>query len=206
VGGGVAWGAVTAAAARHGLFGLYGTDDSVGVAGYTLGGGVSWFARQHGLASSHLLAAEIVTVDGRMRRVDADHDPDLFWALRGGGGGFGVVTALEFRLFPVVEITAGSLWFPLDRAREVLGAYCAWTGGLGDLATTAIRMMRVPDAPGAPEPLRGKAFVVLQGTIAAPAAIADGLLAPLRLLAPLMDTFRVTTSDQVSGVRRPATE
>ena len=95
--------------------------------GYTLGGGVSWFGRSHGLAANSVVAVELVTADGVRRRIDADHDPELFWAVRGGGGDFGVVTALEFRVYPVAEIFAGTLFFPLERAEEVLQAWAAWS-------------------------------------------------------------------------------
>jgi len=99
----------------------------VGVTGYTLGGGVSWLARSHGLAANHVRAFEVVTAYGEPRRVDEEHDPDLFWALRGGGGSFAVVTAIEFALFPISEVYAGALFFPLERAREVFNAWARWT-------------------------------------------------------------------------------
>ncbi len=99
--GGAVWADVTAAAGEHGLAALAGSAADVGVAGYTLGGGLSWLARSRGLAANSVTALEVVTADGEHRRVDADHDPDLFWALRGGGGSFAVVTALELSLFPL---------------------------------------------------------------------------------------------------------
>src|SRR5918995_916173 len=114
-------------AAQHGLAALAGSSHDVGVVGYTLGGGISWLGRSHGLASNQVLAIELVTADGVRRRIDAEHDAELFWAVRGGGGDFGVVTALEFRLFPVAEIVAGTLFFPLQRAEEGLQAWAAGT-------------------------------------------------------------------------------
>src|SRR5262249_59563876 len=118
---------LTDAAAEYGLAGLAGSSHDVGVVGYTLGGGISWLARKYGLSSNSVLAAEIVDADGNERRVDYRNDPELFWAIRGGGGAFAVVTALEIRLYPVAEIYAGTLFFPIDGAREVLSAWLELT-------------------------------------------------------------------------------
>jgi FAD/FMN-containing dehydrogenase len=108
------------AAAEHGLALLAGSSPDVGVVGYTLGGGLSWLGRRHGLAANSVEAIELVTPDGRVVRTDHDHDPDLFWALRGGGGSFGVVTAIELRALPIQDVYAGLLWWPVERGEEVL--------------------------------------------------------------------------------------
>jgi len=113
---GAVWQEVSDAAAEHGLAALAGSSHDVGVLGYSLGGGLSWLARRHGLAANTILAAEIVDADGRVRRVDAENDPELFWALRGGGGSFAVVTAVELQLFPIAEVFAGCPLLP-DRSR-----------------------------------------------------------------------------------------
>src|SRR4051812_8615001 len=111
VGAGVLWEDVVDAAAPHGLIALHGSSPNVGVTGYSLGGGMGWLARSHGLQANSVTAIELVTADAEIVRTDAEHDPELFWALRGGGGNFGVVTALEFRLYPLREIHAGfMLW------------------------------------------------------------------------------------------------
>ena len=120
---GVVWLEVAEAAAEHGLAGLAGSSPDVGVVGYTLGGGMSWLGRSYGLAANNVQAIEVVTADGRLVRADACHETELFWALRGGGGSFGVVTAIELRLFPVTEVYAGLLWWPVDAASEVLQAW-----------------------------------------------------------------------------------
>ncbi|MES9602125.1 FAD-binding protein [Actinomadura sp. NPDC000929] len=117
---GARWSHVIAAAAPLGLAPLSGSHASVGVTGYTLGGGVGWLSRRFGFAADHLLRAELVTADGRHLTADADHHPDLFWALRGGSGNFGVVTSLEFRLHPVSTVYAGVALFPAERAAEIL--------------------------------------------------------------------------------------
>src|SRR5215469_2185639 len=109
---GAVWPDVTVPAAQHGLAALAGSSTTVGVTGYTLGGGLGWLARRYGLAANSVTAAELVTPDGDLVRADADHEPDLFWAVRGGGG-IGVVTALEMRLYPVGDLYAGSLFFPI---------------------------------------------------------------------------------------------
>ena len=127
---GVLWGEVAAAAARHGLAGLAGSSPTVGVVGYSVGGGLGWLARRYGLAANSILAADLVTADGRLVRADREHDPDLFWALRGGGGSFGIITALEFALYPVRQVYGGALFWPPERAGEILRAWHAWTGSL----------------------------------------------------------------------------
>lgn len=120
VGAGARWSDVIAAAAPLGLAPLSGSHASVGVTGYTLGGGVGWLGRRYGFAADHLLRAHIVTADGRHLTADADRHPDLFWALRGGSGNFGVVTSLEFRLHPVSTVYGGVALFPVERAADVL--------------------------------------------------------------------------------------
>jgi FAD/FMN-containing dehydrogenase len=117
---GVTWLEAVDAAAEHGLALLAGSSPDVGVVGYTLGGGLSWLGRRHGLAANSVEAIELVTPDGRVVRTDHDHDPDLFWALRGGGGSFGVVTAIELRALPIQDVYAGLLWWPVERGEEVL--------------------------------------------------------------------------------------
>ena len=143
---GATWPDVTIPAAQHGLAALAGSSTTVGVTGYTLGGGLGWLARRYGLAANSVTAAELVTPDGDLVRADADHEPDLFWAVRGGGG-IGVVTALEMRLYPVGELYAGSLFFPIARAAEVLHAWRAWTGTVPDEVTSQGRLVRLPPAP-----------------------------------------------------------
>jgi FAD binding domain/Berberine and berberine like len=185
---GALWADVVAAVAPHGLAALAGTSHDVGVVGYTLGGGISWLARSHGLAANQVLAVELITADGVRRRVDAEHDPELFWALRGGGGDFGVVTALEFRLFPVADVVAGTLFFPIQRAEEVLQAWAAWTTTVPDTVTSIGRVLRFPPIPDLPPFLSGRSLVVVEAVIQESPGRADQLLAPLRALHPEMDS------------------
>ena len=186
---GALWQDVTDAAARHGLAGLAGSSPDVGVVGYTLGGGISWLGRAYGLSANNVEAFEVVTADGRLRRADATRESDLFWALRGGGGSFGVVTAAELRLFPVAKVCAGLLWWPIDAAPAVLQAWRDLTAsGLPDEFTTSARLMRFPAAPEIPEPVRGGSFVVIDAIHLGSKAEADEILAPLRALRPDTDT------------------
>jgi FAD/FMN-containing dehydrogenase len=159
---GVLWEEVTLAAAEHGLAGLAGSSPDVGVVGYTLGGGLGWLARRYGLAANSVLAVEVVTADGRLVRADRDTEPDLFWAVRGGGCSFGIVTAIEFALYPVAEVYAGILFFPAERAAEVLNAWSAWVEETPEEITSAGRLMQFPPIPDVPEPLRGRSFVMVE--------------------------------------------
>src|SRR5580704_10542366 len=124
---GALWQDVTVPAGQHGLAALAGSSPDVGVTGYTLGGGMGWLARCHGLAANSVTAAEVVIPDGHLVRADADHEPDLFWAVRGGGGSVGVVSSLEMTLYPVRELYAGAMFFPIQRSAEVLHAWREWT-------------------------------------------------------------------------------
>jgi len=144
-GAGVVWAEVTSALEPQGLAALAGSSPDVGIAGYLLGAGFSWMARKRGLGCSAVTALDVVTADGRRRQVTAESEPDLFWALRGGGGNAAIVTAFTFRVFPVATIYAGMLLFPLTRAGEVLRAYEEWTRDLTEdaCACCASRRCRI---------------------------------------------------------------
>jgi hypothetical protein len=191
VAAGTIWIEIVEEAARHGLAALAGSSPDVGVVGYTLGGGLSWLGRKHGIGANQVTAIELVTADGRLRRVDRENDPDLFWALRGGGGNFGVVTALEFALFPIREVYAGILWFPVDRAAEVLAEWRAWTDGLPDETTSVGRILQLPPIEEIPEPVRGKSFVVVEIIHCGTESDGRAIVAPLRGLGPVMDTVEL---------------
>ena len=187
------------AAARHGLAGLAGSSPDVGVVGYTLGGGLSFLGRKYGLAASNVHAIELVTADGRLVRADREHEPDLFWALRGGGGSFGVVTAIEFGLFPVRQMYAGHLWYPIERGSEVLHAWAELTHGeVPDELTTVGRFLQFPPIPDIPEEVRGQSFVIVEAFHLGEPAQADELLAPLRALGPVNDTIQAVPVPVVS--------
>jgi hypothetical protein len=199
---GAAWLEVVEAAAQHGLAALAGSSPDVGVVGYTLGGGLSFLGRRYGLAANHVRAIELVTADGWLVRADPENEPDLFWALRGGGGSFGVVTAIEFALFPVTQAYAGILWYPIDRGPEVLHAWRELTqGGLPDELTTVGRFMNLPPAPEIPEPVRGKSFAIIEAYHLGDPSVADDVLAPLRALGPVNDTITTVPTPALSHIR-----
>jgi FAD/FMN-containing dehydrogenase len=183
------WIDVSAPASELGLAPLAGSSPDVGVVGYTLGGGVSWLVRKHGLGANNVVAIELVTPDGRHVRADPEHEPELFWALRGGGGSFGVVTAIELRLFELPEVYAGVMFWPVERAAEVLEAWRAWTKTAPDEATSIGRILNVPDMPGVPEFARGRSFVTVEMAYAGDVADGAELIAPLRELGPELDMF-----------------
>ena len=190
VGAGVLWNALVGPAAEHGLVALHGLSGTVGIAGYTVAGGLGWLGRSHGLACNAATAFEVVTAGGRPVRVDAETEPDLFWALRGGGGVAAVVTALEFELFPLQEAFAGHISWPLARAGEVVEAYRSWTSDLPEELTSTIRLIRYPPLPDLPPELRGQAFAMITLVFAGDAGAGDDLVAPLRGLgAPDADTL-----------------
>jgi hypothetical protein len=185
---GALWQDVTVPAAEHGLAALAGSSPLVGVAGYTLGGGLGWLARRYGLAATSVTAAELVTPDGDLVRADSSHQSDLFWAVRGGGG-VGVLTALEMTLYPVGELYAGDLFFPIERAAEVLRAWRDWTLAVPDEVTSEGRLVRVPPLPQVPEQLRGRDFVMVEAACLGDAGSGAELISPLRRLGPQLDTF-----------------
>jgi hypothetical protein len=198
---GAVWSDVVQAAEPNGLAPLAGSSSKVGVAGYTLGGGVSFLGRKHGLSANNVRAVEVVTADGRLRRADSEHEPDLFWALRGGGGSFGIVTALELRLFPITQVYAGTLWYPIERGSEVLRTWRDLTcADVPDELTTVGRFLRLPSVDEVPTELRGKSFVVVEAFHLGTPADADELLAPLRALGPVNDTITTITMPELLHV------
>jgi hypothetical protein len=197
---GVVWAEVAEAAAEHGLAALAGSSPDVGVVGYTLGGGLSWLGRRYGLASSNVIAVEIVTADGGLRRIDAETNEDLFWAVRGGGGSFGAVTAVEFALFPVAQVYAGVMLWPIERAGEILHAWREWTADMPDEMTTVGRLLQLPPIPDIPEPLRGRSFVAVQAFHLGGEAEGAELVAPIRALGPEVDTVATISTAALQHV------
>jgi FAD/FMN-containing dehydrogenase len=161
---GARWGDVAAPAGNDGLAALAGTSPNVGVTGYTLGGGVGWLPRRYGLAANSVTAVEIVTPDGRLARADADHEPELLWAVRAGGGSVGVISALEMALYPVSKVHAGARFFPIERSSDVLHGWPNWTDTVPDELTSRARLPRLPAGAEVPAVLRGRAFAVVEAT------------------------------------------
>ncbi len=185
---GVLGGELGPAAGEHGLTALGGSSPDVGVVGFAVGGGIGWLSRRHGLTCNTITAVELVTAEGDQVRADADQNADLFWALRGGGGDFGVVTALELELFPIAQVYAGSLMWPAEHGKEIVPAYFEWLRTIPDELATGIRFLYLPPIPEVPEPLRGVPVVDVTGAFIGDAAEGAALLDPLRSLAtPLID-------------------
>jgi len=185
--GGALWRDLDAATHPHGLATTGGLISTTGVGGLTLGGGLGWLMRKHGLACDNVLAVEIVTADGQVRRASATENPDLFWAVRGGGGNFGVVTSFEFRLHPVSTLYAGMLVFPGPRAPEVLRTYRDVAMNAGDELTVFAGLMTSPD---------GHPIIAIFPAYNGPVKQAEAAVKPFRDLGPV--------ADQVSEMPYPA--
>ncbi|WP_214106579.1 FAD-binding oxidoreductase [Acrocarpospora catenulata] len=188
IGSGVLWGDVLAASSKHGLTGLAGSTGYVSTTGFTLGGGLSWFGRKYGFAANNVRWFDIVDADGVPQRVTADSDPELFWALRGGGGDFALVTGMEFNLFPTPELYGGRILWPAAKAQEVMAAFREITATAPEELTLWFQLIQFPPFPELPEPLRGLSAVVMDVTYLGSAAEAAELLAPFdRIPGAIMD-------------------
>jgi UDP-N-acetylenolpyruvoylglucosamine reductase len=186
---GARWWDVVPKASELGLSALHGSSPEINVAGYSLGGGLGWQGRKHGLQANSVTAIEVVTAEGECLRVDADNGADLFWALRGGSGNFAVVTKIEFRLYPVDAFYAGAMLFGADQAADVLHAWREWTADAPEEVTTSARILKFPDLELIPEIVRGQSFTIIDGAFLGGEGDGDELLRPFRELRPQMDTF-----------------
>jgi hypothetical protein len=189
VGAGTKWEKVAPQLSELGLAGLHGSSPDVGISGYSLGGGMGWLARKYGLQANSVTAIELVTADGHLVRTDPVHEPDLFWALRGGGGNFGVVTAIEFAVYPVSELYAGAMFFPFERASEVLHAWRELLPTLPEELMSWASLLQFPDLPELPEAVRGRSFAIVMAAFLGDEADGRELLRPVRELGPAMDSF-----------------
>ena len=191
VGPGATWGDVDHETAAFGLAVPGGQDPNIGVSGLTLGGGVGWLSRTHGLTSDNLLSADVVTADAELVHASSDEHADLFWALRGGGGSFGVVTGFEFRLHEVDEVFAGSLIYPMADARAVARRYESFVADAPREVRVLFGSMVLPASPVFPEEVRDSRVAILIACYAGPPAEANRVLEPLRSFGdPLLDSMR----------------
>jgi hypothetical protein len=188
VGAGVLWGDLAEAAGEHGLVGLHPSAPDVGVVGFSISGGIGWYARRLGLQCHSVTAAEVVLADGSIVRATADEEPELFWGLRGGGMPLGVVTALEFDLYPLDTVVAGFMVWDRTRMDEVLPAWSAWCAAAPEAATTSLRLLTAPPMPQIPAELHWRNLVVIDGAVLGSDEEAAEILAPLRALGPWFDT------------------
>ena len=187
---GVRWGQVVTEASKIGLAPMNGSSPTVGSIGYSLGGGqsVAW-SRSKGYAADHILSLDVVTADGVLRHVTAESEPELFWALRGGKGNFGAVTAMVCELFAQTRIYGGGVWFAIEHVPELMPAWREWVETLPEEATTSVAVQRLPPLPELPPPLQGASVLHLRFTHLGSAAEGEQLFAPMRAIAPsILDT------------------
>lgn len=179
------------AAQAHGLSSLPGSSPDVGVVGYTLGGGLSWLGRRYGFACNRVRAIELVAADGEARTIDRENEPELFWALRGGGGDYAIVTALHLDLVPIADVYAGALLYPAALGADAVRTYRDWAAGVGDDVTSVVRFIRPPDVPDVPEPLRGTPLLTIDGAFIGSQSEGEAAIAPLLegLGEPMMSSF-----------------
>jgi hypothetical protein len=190
VGAGVLVLELSEAAGAHGLSSMPGSSPDVGVVGYTLGGGLSWLGRRHGFACNRIRAIELVDARGEARLVDASTDADLFWALRGGGGGYAVVTALHLDLLPIAEIYAGALVFPAAVGADAVRAYRDWAATMPEEISSVVRFITPPPIPDVPEPIRGVPLLTIDAACIGSREQGEAAIAPLREIGEtIMDTF-----------------
>ncbi|GAA3007300.1 bagremycin/ferroverdin biosynthesis FAD-dependent oxygenase BagG/FevA2 [Streptomyces fulvorobeus] len=205
--GGTQWFEVIQAAAKHGLAPLSGSSPLTGVVGYTIGGGLGLMARRYGYAADLVTAVEIVTADGRSHRATADQDTDLFWAVRGGKGNFGVVTAIEFRLVPVSRLYGGGLFFAGEASAEVVHAWREWTATVPEELTSSLALLRMPDIEAIPPFLRGRLTVHVRIAHLGSADDGERLVAPLRTAGPLVvDTLADMPYSRSGEIHQDPTE
>jgi hypothetical protein len=201
-GGGALWQDVLDAVTPLGLAPMNGSSPTVGATGYLMGGGHSpTLGRSLGWAAEYVSTLELVTADGKARQVTADSDPDLFFALRGTKGNFGIVTAVETEVFPVTHIYGGGLWFAGAETAAVLHAWREWVAGIPDEMSTSVAVQRLPPDPALPEPLRGAFVVHVRIQYNGTAELGEKLLTPLRDAAPtVLDTVGELTYAQAATI------
>lgn len=207
VGGGVRWQQALPQITAHGLAPLNGSSPTVGVVGYTLGGGIGPLGRSYGFAADLVRSVDLVTADGQLRHVTADSEPDLFWAVRGGKGNFGVVVGLEFELVPVSRLYGGALIFPAEAAGDVLHAYRGWTQTAPEEMSSSMLLAQFPPLPQIPEPLRGRYVAGLRLAYTGSADEGERLVQPLRDVGPtLLDTLGELPYADVATIYNDPTE
>ena len=206
---GAVWSDVIPKAQEHGLVGLSGSSSGVGVVGYTLGGGYGWLGRKYGFAAESVREAEVVTASGERVKASADENADLFWGLKGGGGNFGIVTSLEFSLYPLSTVYGGGIYYPVEKAPEVLDLYARWVSELPDEMTTSITFLNFPPLPALPEALRGNSVISVRACYCGdPPEVGEKLIRPVReeLGEPVMDGFRTMPCGEMDSISMDPTD
>src|SRR3954447_23611610 len=210
--GGTTWAEFDHETQAFGLATTGGLVSSTGIGGFTLGGGIGWLMRKHGLACDNLIGADVVTADGQLVHTSEDENPELLWGLRGGGGNFGIATSLEYRLHPVGPmVMGGGIFFTGERAEEVLQFYRRWTQVLPDELTTLVNLTTAPPAPFLPESIHGKPVVAVLALHAGDPDQGRALLQPLKGLgdpvADLLDVLPYTAMQSlIDGLWAPGAQ
>jgi FAD/FMN-containing dehydrogenase len=205
VGGGAVWGDVDHETQQFGLATTGGLVSTTGVAGFTLGGGIGWLMRRHGLACDNLVGADVVTADGRFLHASEGENADLLWGLRGGGGNFGIVTSFELALHPVgPEVYAGPLFLPAEADRDLLRLYREWAPQQPDAITTAVSLATAPPLPVIPEEWHGKKVAIVIAVCAGPVEDGEALVRELRTIAePVADLIHPMPYTFIQGLLDP---
>jgi hypothetical protein len=198
---GAKWGVVLAKAQAVGLAPLLGSSPDVGAVGYTLGGGFGWIGRKYGMSVDSVLMFEVVTADGQIRRASDSENSDLFWALRGGGGSFGVITGMQIKLYPLTTVVGGNLIYPIEAARDVLRHYRDWIKNAPDELTSAFAIMNLPPLDMIPEFLRGKSIVMVRGCYCGPVEQGEAMIQEwVDWMPPMANQFQAMPFSQVGKI------
>jgi hypothetical protein len=204
---GAIWQQVLDLATPHGLAPLLGSSAHVGVVGYMLGGGIGWLARRYGFGADSLRWIDIVTADGVLRHTSPNETSDLFWGLPGGGGNFGVVTAMEFNLYPVATVYGGNLVYPADMASDALRFFRDWIKTVPDELTSSIAIYKFPPLAQLPEAIRGKTQVFLWAAYVGDTDKGQSLLQPwLDWQKPISNTFRQMPFSEIGTITNDPTD
>lgn len=199
--GGATWNDVLRATTPHGLAGLCGSAPGVGVLSYLLGGGLGPISREYGFSADHVRSIEVVTPSQGALTVSAEQHPELFWALRGGKSGLGIVVAATIDLLPITSLYGGGLYFAAESASDVLHAVAEWAPGLPETSSASIALLRLPAAPSLPEPLRGRFVAHVRFASTGSEASAEAELEPIRRIAsPLVDTMRSLPYEEIGTI------
>jgi UDP-N-acetylenolpyruvoylglucosamine reductase len=203
---GVRWGQVVHEASEHGLAPLNGSAPDVGVISYVLGGGVPMLGRRFGYAADHVRQIDVVTADGQLVQVSAEREPDLFWALRGGKGNHGVVVSLELDLVPVARLYGGGMYFDAEATPAVMQAYRAWTETVPEEMGSSVLLIKLPDIPDVPAPIRGRYVCHVRFAWSGPIEEGEGWVRPFREVGrPLMDDVRDMPYREVGSIHHEPT-
>ena len=205
---GALWSDVTPEAQAHGLVGLAGSSSGVGVVGYTLGGGYGWLGRKYGFAAESMREADVVTADGELVKASAEENTDLFWGLKGSGGNFGVVISLEFALYPLRTVYGGGIYYPVEKAPQVLDLYARWVTEVPDEMTTSVTFLNFPPLPALPEALRGKSVITVRACYGGdPPEAGQELIRPWRELGePVMNSFQTMPCNEMDSISMDPTD